>query len=96
MTDVDAISTAPRPMTGRIIKLVADRGFGWIRGDQDGVDYFFHYTEMQGEREFKSLLVGEAVHFTGVIPPKGPRATNVEVDVMPYQDDMRKKATRSR
>jgi CspA family cold shock protein len=60
--------------TGTIKKLVADRGFGFITGD-DGVDYFFHQSGVDGD--FNQLRGGEKVDFEIEPSPKGPRATRV-------------------
>jgi CspA family cold shock protein len=63
--------------TGKVKKIVADRGFGFIAAD-DGREYFFHRTAMQGG-VFDSLRGGEAVEFETSQGPKGPRAENVRL-----------------
>ena len=63
--------------TGTIKKLVADRGFGFITGE-DGKDYFFHRDSLQGGLNFDRLNGGEAVEFSVEAGPKGPRANNVK------------------
>jgi cold shock protein len=60
---------------GTIKKLVADRGFGFITGD-DGKDYFFHRSATS---EFDRLVGGEQVTFEIEQSPKGPRAGKVQV-----------------
>jgi CspA family cold shock protein len=60
--------------TGTIKKLVADRGFGFVSGE-DGKDYFFHRSGT--EVNFDSLQGGEKVSFEIEQSPKGPRARAV-------------------
>jgi CspA family cold shock protein len=62
--------------TGRIKKVVSDRGFGFITGD-DGKDYFFHRTALSSALDFDRVTGGEAVQFELESSPRGPRATNV-------------------
>jgi cold shock protein len=63
--------------SGQIKKLVSDRGFGFITGD-DGQEYFFHRSGMSGN--FDALRGGEKVTFEIERSPKGPRAARVEVE----------------
>lgn len=46
---------------GRIRRLIADRGFGFIH-PADGADLFFHRSEVQGV-DFASLAEGQEVEF---------------------------------
>ena len=64
-------------MTGTIKKVIADRGFGFITG-QDGRDVFFHRSVLQGV-SFESLRQGQTVEFDSEQGPKGPRAVNVRL-----------------
>lgn len=61
--------------TGTIKKLVSDRGFGFVSGE-DGKDYFFHRSATP---EFDRLVGGEQVTFEIEASPKGPRAGKVQV-----------------
>lgn len=61
---------------GTIKKLASDRGFGFIAGD-DGKEYFFHRSGMDGD--FDNLRGGETVTFVIEASPKGPRAGHVRV-----------------
>ena len=61
--------------TGTIKRLVRDRGFGFILG-QDGVELFFHRSALQGEG-FDRLTEGQPVEFDVEKGDKGPRAANV-------------------
>ncbi len=65
-------------MTGSIKTLRAEKGFGFIRGDDGGKEYFFHQSAIYGEG-IDMLREGDTVEFTlGPDGPKGPRAENVK------------------
>lgn len=61
--------------TGKIKKLVRDRGFGFI-ADTDGRELFFHRNSVEGN--FEGLSEGQSVEFEVESSPKGPRAINVK------------------
>jgi cold shock protein len=63
-------------MIGTIVRVVAGRGFGFIK-DDNGTDYFFHQQELGGGLDFASLQVGDRVTFEEQRGPKGPRAGSV-------------------
>ena len=63
--------------TGKIKKLVWDRGFGFI-SDADGKEVFFHKSGLL-ETQFDALKEGTEVEFEVESSPKGPRATNVRI-----------------
>ena len=63
-------------MKGIIKKLTPDRAYGFIRAE-DGVDYFFHESELRGELNFEELKEGQAVIFEPLQADKGPRATEI-------------------
>lgn len=60
---------------GKIKKLVSDRGFGFITGD-DGKDIYFHSTGLKGV-DFNALQVGQVVEYEVGQGEKGPRALDV-------------------
>jgi CspA family cold shock protein len=62
-------------MHGTIKKLVSDKGFGFIKGE-DG-ELFFHRSSVAGDG-FSELREGQAVEYTEGQGPKGPRAENVK------------------
>ncbi len=72
---------APRPVPsgpkvrGRIKKLVRDRGFGFVRGD-DGKEVFFHRSGL-GSTDYDSLSEGDVVEYVVQEGPRGARAENV-------------------
>ncbi len=63
--------------TGKVKKLIRDRGFGFIT-TQDGAEVFFHRNAVQGAA-FDSLTEGQAVTFDTEQGEKGPRAANVRI-----------------
>jgi CspA family cold shock protein len=63
--------------TGTIKKVVSDRGFGFISGE-DAKEYFFHRDGLDRSLDFDRLVGGERVQFDVEQSPKGPRARNVQ------------------
>jgi cold shock CspA family protein len=67
-------------MKGKVIKLVLERRFGFIEGE-DGKEYFFHKDDLNGffEDLAEDMMKGRKVDvtFTIVPSPKGPRAAEV-------------------
>lgn len=63
--------------TGKIKKLVRDRGFGFI-SDSDGREVFFHQSSLMDLR-FDSLNEDQEVTFEVENSPKGPRAINISL-----------------
>ena len=61
---------------GKIKKLVADKGFGFISGDQKGKDLFFHLSSIK-DGAFESLFEGQAVDFEAEMGSQGMRASVV-------------------
>ncbi len=68
------VVTGPK-LTGRIKKMVRDRGFGFIRGD-DGNEVFFHRSGLNAA-EYDALEEGAHVEYQISESPRGPRAENV-------------------
>jgi len=62
--------------TGRVKKVVSDRGFGFITGE-DGKDYFFHRDALDPSLDCDRLVGGETVNFEIESSPRGPRAGKV-------------------
>ena len=62
-------------MQGKIKKLVRERGFGFVRGD-DGKEVFFHRSGL-GANDYDSLSEGDVVEYVVQEGPRGPRAENV-------------------
>ena len=62
---------------GTIKKLVADKGFGFIAGGEQGKDLFFHLSSIE-DATFESLYEGQNVEFESEMGPKGMRASVVK------------------
>jgi len=65
--------------TGKIKKLVRDRGFGFISA-QDGREIFFHQSGLV-DVQFDALNEDQEVEFEVEKSPKGPRAISVRIVV---------------
>lgn len=61
--------------TGKIKKVVRDKGFGFINAT-DGREVFFHMQSLIGI-PFSDLKEDQSVEFEVEKSPKGPRALNV-------------------
>jgi CspA family cold shock protein len=64
--------------TGTIVRLVRDRGFGFIRAE-NGQEVFFHATGVAGDTPYDSLSEGQQVTYdvTQDDRGRGERAINV-------------------
>jgi CspA family cold shock protein len=60
---------------GKIKKMVRDRGFGFIRGD-DGKEVFFHRSGLNSA-DYDILSEGDTVEYVVQEGPRGARAENV-------------------
>lgn len=66
-------------MDGTIKRLVADKGFGFVKDNQTETEYFFHRSAVHGVKRFEHLREGEAVTFDEDIEAaKGPRVKRLE------------------
>jgi CspA family cold shock protein len=61
---------------GKIKKLIADKGFGFIEGERG--DMFFHHSALEGT-SIEALNVGQTVTYEEGRGPKGPRAENIRL-----------------
>lgn len=52
------------------------KGFGFIKGQEEGHDVFVHYSSIEGDG-FRSLKNGESVEYDLVESAKGPQAQHV-------------------
>jgi len=64
-------------MQGTIVRIMTDKGFGFIRGE-DNIDYFFHRSALKNV-SLEMLQIGQEVTFEEVDGPKGLRAEDVFV-----------------
>lgn len=63
--------------TGKIKKVVRERGFGFI-SDTDGREVFFHQSGLV-DVQFDALKEQDSVEFEIENSPKGPRAISVRI-----------------
>jgi cold shock protein len=65
-------------MTGTISKVISDKGFGFIQGE-DRQEYFMHRSAVRDGSVFEQLREGQSVVFDASRGDKGLRAENVRV-----------------
>ena len=65
-------------MTGTISKVISDKGFGFIQGE-DRQEYFMHRSAVRDGSVFEQLCEGQSVVFDAGRGDKGLRAENVRV-----------------
>lgn len=66
-------------MTGRVKKILKDKGFGFIQPDDGSDDVFFHRSRLGPKVEFEDLREGDEVQFQVRPGEKGPQAFDVRV-----------------
>lgn len=59
------------------IKTLTEKGFGFIKQDEDAKDIFFHSSGLAGGITYNELQVGDRVEYEAVDSEKGPRAVEV-------------------
>lgn len=65
-------------MNGTISRVLSDKGFGFIKGD-DGQEYFMHRSAVRDGSVFEQLRDGQPVIFDASRGDKGLRAENVRL-----------------
>ena len=65
-------------MNGTISKVISDKGFGFIQGE-DSREYFMHRSAVRDGSVFEQLREGQTVAFDGGRGDKGLRAENVRL-----------------
>jgi cold shock protein len=66
-------------MKGQIVRVVVEKGFGFIRGE-DGQEYFMHRSAIRDGSVFEQLRDGQPVTFDAGRGDKGLRAENVRLE----------------
>lgn len=65
-------------MIGTVKRVVPERGFGFITGE-DGQEYFFHRTALTSSISIETLTLNQRVTFEVESSDKGPRASQVRL-----------------
>ena len=71
-------------MNGTVIRVFLSKGFGFVRGDEDGTSRFMHVSDLQPIQAFDHLREGQRVTFTPIDGQhggenRGPRAIDVHI-----------------
>jgi CspA family cold shock protein len=61
------------------VKVVTDKGYGFIGVDGSPKDIFFHENSLTGELATRKLRVGDQVEFDIEESPKGKNAVNIKL-----------------
>ena len=64
--------------TGKIKMFNQEKGFGFIKPDDDGVDVFFHVSAL---RDGDEITQGKVVNFEVGVDPKSGKTKAVSVDL---------------
>jgi cold shock protein len=65
-------------MTGKIKKIIKDKGFGFIEPDDSSDDVFFHRSRLGPKIVFEDLREGDEVQFQVKPGDKGPQAFDLK------------------
>jgi CspA family cold shock protein len=66
-------------VTGRIKRVMRDKGFGFITPDDGSEEVFFHRSRVIGRTPFDDLREGDELEFQVRPGEKGPQAFNVKL-----------------
>ena len=64
--------------TGRVKRFDEKKGYGFIVSDENSQDIFVHYSDIEDENGFRTLVPGEEVEFELKEGDKGLKAANVK------------------
>ena len=78
-SDLVEVDATLFPMTGRIKKILTDKGFGFIQPDDGSDDVFFHRSKLGAKTQFEDLREGDEVQFQVRPGDKGPQAFDLRV-----------------
>jgi CspA family cold shock protein len=65
-------------VTGKIKKIIREKGFGFIEPDDGSDDVFFHRSKVAPKVEFDDLREGDEVQFMVRPGEKGPQAFDLK------------------
>ena len=61
------------------VKIVTERGFGFIAEEDSDRDVFFHERSLEGDLAVRKLKIGDEVTFDVEETQKGKNATNIKL-----------------
>lgn len=61
------------------VKVVTDKGYGFIDVEGEEKDVFYHNNSLEGDLAERGLQVGDKVEFEVESTPKGPNAVNIKL-----------------
>lgn len=64
---------------GIVVTIQSEKGFFFIRSDEDRTEYFAHKSSLQNRVRIGQLLEGDRCTFHATISGKGPRAESVVI-----------------
>jgi ribosomal subunit interface protein len=67
-----------KPPHGVVAKIFHDRGYGFIKAEEDGHEVYFHQNSVLGTK-FDKLVLGTKVRYAEEDGDKGPQASTVHV-----------------
>lgn len=74
----------PPRLRGVVIRLLPNRGFGFVRDDADRRTYFIHAKNFREFGSFETLREGQTVEFTPTnTGPKGDGLRGLDIVVLP-------------
>lgn len=82
--EVHALAGSDAMKKGEVVWFDADKGYGFVKDDESGSEYFVHYSKILGpEGEYKTLLQGDKVSFDlfTVTRPTGDKVQAKDVTV---------------
>ena len=68
-------------LTGSVVTWSDPKGWGFIKPDRGDKDFFVHYSHVQSDDDFKSLMKGDRVSFE-VEPGPNNRPQAVRVSIL--------------
>ena len=71
------MATRNKQLTGTVVRVVVDRGFGFIALSGGGENVFFHVRDVDPELGFDETLLERHVKFETITTEKGQRALYV-------------------
>jgi CspA family cold shock protein len=65
--------------TGSVVWFNDKRGFGFLKPDNGSKDMFVHYTNIDSDAKFKTLVAGQRVSYVLGQNKNGPQAEQIRI-----------------